>query len=151
MHVVPTAAKTAACVKGVVEWTASIVGDLSVCSGAYLFGGCMLSMFVGASWCDLVCRFACRVCCASCSLCPVHVCRLLHVRSSLEAVQFCARLGMPPARTVRAPKIRLHTPQPALTASQGRELPVLVSCQCDIGGELTTVESPPARPNFVPR
>ena len=45
----------------------------------------------------------------------------------------------------------LHTPQRALTASQGRELPVLVSCQCDIGGGLTAFESPPARPNFVAR
>ena len=34
----------------------------------------------------------------------------------------------------------LHTPQRALTASQGREQPVLVSCQCDIGG-LTAIES----------
>ena len=42
----------------------------------------------------------------------------------------------------------LHTPQRALTASQGREQPVLVSCQCDIGG-LTAIESPPA-PSWLP-
>ena len=42
-----------------------------------------------------------------------------------------------------------HHSLPALTVSQGRELPVLVSCQCDIGGGLTAFESPPA-PTLLP-